>query len=646
VSTSAVSAPTALREPGEAARIPGFLHRLLRRPLAVVCIIYLLIVIATAVFAPILLPDTANERVGDLLHTKEGPSMDHPLGTDTLGRDVLDRLLVGTRITMIGVAEALIVSTLIAVPLGLAAGYFGGRFDRSVSWLTDLAFSIPALIIILVVVSIFPKSLLAAMITLGLLTAPGKARVIRAVTLPVREELYVAAARVSGLSQPYIIGRHVLPRIAGVVIVQAALFAAAAVGVTAGLAFLGVLDTSVPTWGGMVQDGISVLQLQPWLIWPPGIAIGLTVLAFTLLGDAVRDATAESWSAPPRRKRSRPIEAEPRASVDRSGVLLSVEKLTVAFPSPTASVPVVERVSFQVGEGEAVGIVGESGCGKTMTAMAILGLLPGVGEIESGSIISRGRDLTALTERELRNVRGKEIALISQEPMVSLTPTFRVGWQVAEAVRRHHHVSSRAARARTLELLRQVRLPDPEVVAQRYPHELSGGMAQRVAIARALAGEPKLLIADEPTTALDVTVQSEILDLLRMLREDRGLAILVITHDWGVIADICDRVVVMYAGQVVEQGDLVRIFEEPLHPYTEALLASNPHHAHDAARLPTIPGSVPKPGHWPSGCHFHPRCRYATRECEGEPIPLERPAQGRQTRCIHHRLLAVPEKHE
>jgi len=273
--------------------------------------------------------------------------------------------------------------------------------------------------------------------------------------------------------------------------------------------------------------------------------------------------------------------------------------------------------------------------------MAILGLLPGAGQIEAGSIYYGSRDLVMLSERELRRIRGKEIALISQEPMVSLTPTFRVGWQIAEAVRRHHGYSRRKARRRAIELLRQVHLPDPELVARRYPHELSGGMAQRVAIARALAGEPKLLIADEPTTALDVTVQAEILELLRDLKNERKLAILLITHDWGVIADLCDRAVVMYAGEVVEQAPLGPIIREPRHPYTEALLTSNPHHASEADRLPTIPGDVPRPGAWPQGCHFHPRCRYATTVCHEAPIPLEHPRPERETRCIHHDKLAA-----
>jgi peptide/nickel transport system permease protein len=618
------------------AQAPRFLRRLMRRPLAIVCAVYLLLVIGTAVIAPIVLPDVANQGIGELLHFHEGPSATHLLGTDTVGRDVLMRLLVGTRLTMIAVAEALLFAAGIGIPLGLAAGYLGGTFDRCVTWVTNLTFSFPHLIIILVVASIFQQNLFAMMVALGTLAAPGTARIIRGATLPVREELYIDAARVSGLSRPYIIGHHILPRIAGVVIVQLSLFAAGAVGITAGLGFLGVTNPNDPSWGGMLHDGFTIMQLDPWLLWPPGIAIGLTVLAFTLLGDSVRDTTAEGWSSSPQTSRRRRRHLEGSTAVEPTANVLEVRNLAVAFFYGTNRVPVLKDVSFVIAPGEAVGLVGESGCGKTMTAMAVLGLLPGAAQIEAGSIRLEGRNICNLPDRDLARVRGKEIALVSQEPTVSLTPTFRVGWQIAEAVRRHHKISRRAARRRALELLQQVRLPEPDIVYRRYPHELSGGMAQRVAIARALAGDPKLLIADEPTTALDVTVQEEILNLLRELRSNRGMALLLITHNWGVVADTCDRAIVMYAGQIVEEADVVAMFRDPRHPYTEALLQSNPHNTSSADRLPAIPGAVPKPGAWPSGCHFHPRCVYATENCATDPIPLLTVSSTRESRCIHH----------
>jgi len=648
-------APAAAAGP---AASPRFLRRLLRRPVAIACLAYLALIVVIAIVAPIALPHVAGEDAGDLTAVHQGPSGAHLLGTDTLGRDVLDRLLVGTRVTMAGVAEALVVVLALGVPLGLAAGYFGGWIDRLVTWLADLTFSIPAIILIVVVLSVFPQSMPAAMVTLGVIMAPALMRVVRAATLPVRQELSVAAAQVSGLSRPYIITRHVLPRISGALIVQVALLSGVALLVQTGLAFLGlVVPAPAPSWGGMVADGIGAIDIQSWLIWPPGIVIALTILACGLLGDVVRDATTENWAPVVRRPRARRSARARRGShapaeTDRLGspaagdgapdaeTLLAIERLSIAFRTSSARVPVLVDVSFDVRAGETVGLVGESGCGKTITAMAVLGLLPGTATVESGRIRFGEHDLASVGELGLRAIRGKEIGLISQEPMISLDPAFRVGSQLTEAVRRHHRVSRRAAQERVLELLGQVQLPDPSLVARRYPHELSGGMAQRVAIARALAGEPQLLIADEPTTALDVTVQAEVLDLLREIQRERGMAILLVTHDWGVVADMCDRAVVMYAGEVVERADLLPMFREPRHPYTEALLASNPHHVVDAEALPTIPGSVPQPGEWPRGCHFHPRCTYATDACREAPIALEQIGSRHETRCIHHDRLA------
>jgi peptide/nickel transport system permease protein len=639
----------------DASASPHFVRRLLRQPVAVVCIAYLAVVLCVAIVAPLALPQVSGEQASDLGSVHQGPSSHHLLGTDSLGRDVLERLLVGTRPTMIAVAEALIVVLLLGVPLGLIAGYFGGVLDRVVGWLADLAFSMPALIVVLVVLTVFPQSTLAAMVTIGVLGSPFLMRVVRSATLPVREELYVAAARVSGLSRVYILSRHVLPRNAGVIIVQASLFAGGVLLAQAGLAFLGLLvKPPAPSWGGMLTDGIQNIVLQPWLIWPPGIVIALTILAFGLLADAVSDASSESWRASavggkrPRRAQQRRPVYTPAPARKQNGdpvardALLAVEGLQVTLPSPQGGIKIVEDVSFAIGRGEIVGIVGESGCGKTMTAMSILGLLPGGATITAGRVRFEGIDLAALPEAELRRVRGKKIALVSQDPMVSLNPAFRVGWQLADCLRVHHSLGRTEARLRAVDLLAQVHLPDPDSVARRYPHELSGGMAQRVAIARALSGDPRLLIADEPTSALDLTIQAEILDLLRELQRDRGMAVMLITHDWGVVADLCDQVVVMYAGQIVERAGIGPMFRQPLHPYTQALLVSNPTKvALQSELLPTIPGTVPAPGAWPSGCHFHPRCAYATSACRQAAIPLAHPTAARATRCIHHEELVT-----
>jgi peptide/nickel transport system permease protein len=246
-----------------------------------------------------------------------------------------------------------------------------------------------------------------------------------------------------------------------------------------------------------------------------------------------------------------------------------------------------------------------------------------------------GADLAAMPERDFGRIRGNMIALVSQEPMSGLDPSFPVGSQLTEVIRRHHAMSRGRARARAAELLALVNLPEPREAMSRYPHELSGGMAQRVSIALALAGNPRLLIADEPTTALDVTVQAEILALLRDLGRRLGMAIILVTHDWGVLADLCDRALVMYAGEVVELASVEDLYRSPRHPYTDGLLAANPHLAPVADTLPAIPGTVPPPSAWPAGCHFQPRCRHATGECGTGIIPMAEPAPGRLTRCIH-----------
>lgn len=640
---------------------PGIWRRLLKRPVAVACLAFLALLVIAAVLAPVFLPDVSAQRAGDLGVVSEGPSAAHWLGTDTVGRDVLGRLLVGTGVTLLGAVEALAVVLVLGLAGGILAGYFGGWIDRLVNWLADLAFSIPAIIIIVVVLAVFPQSLLAAMVTLGVLAAPGLMRLVRSATLPVRQELYVSAAEVAGLSRTHILIRHVLPRIAGPVVVQASLLGAVALLVQTGLAFLGLLvQDPAPSWGGMVANGIQVISSHPWLIWPPGAIIALTVLAVGLLGDAVRDASVEVWAggsstktrrrsrgdAPAAARRERPQADQPRdpttlsddESIPSNGAaktaLMSVTDLAVSFTSKEGVVRVVEDVSFDVQPGECIGIVGESGCGKSITGAALLGLLPRNAFIAQGSVRFEGRDLTASTDDDLRQVRGKKIAFVSQEPMIGLDPAFRIDAQLREIVRLHNPGLSKAqANDRVLELLRDVRLPDPRGVARKHPHELSGGMAQRVSIARALAGNPALLIADEPTTALDVTIQAEILDLFRVLRREHRMAIVIITHDWGVVAELCDRAIVMYGGEIVERASVGDLFHSPKHPYTKALLASNPHGAPQGVELPTIPGSVPAPGSWPAGCRFRDRCAFATEICEHGRVELLVPAPGRESRC-------------
>ena len=314
--------------------------------------------------------------------------------------------------------------------------------------------------------------------------------------------------------------------------------------------------------------------------------------------------------------------------------LLSVRDLKTFFYTDDGVVRAVDGVSFDLERGGTIGIVGESGSGKSVTSLSILGLIPEPpGKIEGGEIVFEGVDLLKLSEAEMREIRGNDIAMIFQEPMTSLNPVFTVGRQIAETVIRHQRVSKEAAREKSIEMLRLVGIPSPDQRVDDYPHQMSGGMRQRVMIAMALSCNPKLLIADEPTTALDVTIQAQILDLMRELRENLGTAIMMITHDLGVIAELVENVVVMYTGKVAEVADTYGIFKDPQHPYTIGLLESIPRLDGIGQRLPTIAGSVPVPGHFPQGCGFHPRCPYAEDICERVVPPAFLVKDGHRAAC-------------
>ena len=314
--------------------------------------------------------------------------------------------------------------------------------------------------------------------------------------------------------------------------------------------------------------------------------------------------------------------------------LLSIRDLHTSFYTESGVARAVDGVSFDIGAGETLGIVGESGCGKSVTALSILRLIQPPGRIESGSVIEfGGKNLVTLDDAEIRDIRGNRISMIFQEPMSALNPVFMVGDQVAEVARVHAGMSRRDAWERAVEMLELTGMPDAEARARQYPHQLSGGMRQRVLIAMALMMKPALVIADEPTTALDVTIQAQILDLLLDLQKKIGTSILMITHDLGVIAETASRVIVMYAGEVVEQAEVAELFAKPHHPYTEGLMHSMPHIGHDQDRLNVIPGTVPAPTEWPTGCRFRERCPYSWDLCEREHPPLYQIGSGHVSRC-------------
>jgi oligopeptide transport system ATP-binding protein len=315
--------------------------------------------------------------------------------------------------------------------------------------------------------------------------------------------------------------------------------------------------------------------------------------------------------------------------------LLEVRNLRTSFFGDEGEVAAVDGVSFHVDRGETVGIVGESGCGKSVTSLSIMRLVPEpTGRIVDGAIVFEGENLLERTEREMRDIRGNKIAMIYQEPMTSLNPVYTVGSQIVEAVVRHRGVSHGQAQARAIEMLRLAGISLPERRMGEYPHQLSGGMRQRVMIAMGLSCDPRLLIADEPTTALDVTIQAQILELLKRLKRGTGMSLILITHDLGVVAEMCDRVIVMYGGKVVEQGDVRSIFANPLHPYTEGLLNSIPRVDRPRDKLPVIEGSVPHPRQLPPGCRFAPRCHYAFARCLSEQPLLEEVPPHRTAACF------------
>src|SRR5438105_7054447 len=325
--------------------------------------------------------------------------------------------------------------------------------------------------------------------------------------------------------------------------------------------------------------------------------------------------------------------------------LLEVNNLQTHFPTRAGLVRAVDGVSFYVDRGELLGVVGESGCGKSITALSVMRLISAPGRIVGGEIIFDGKNLLALSDERMRAIRGDDIAMIFQDPMTSLNPVYTVGEQIAEALRLHRKLSRKQAREATIEAMKEVSIPDPVRRVDDYPHQLSGGMRQRVMIAMALACDPKLLIADEPTTALDVTIQAQILELLNELRRTRELGVLLITHDLGVVAEVADRVAVMYTGRIVEESPVEELFARPKHPYTEGLLRSVPKlteaEVKKIERLQTIEGTVPKPTNLPAGCHFAPRCPHRMPRCTEGDIPLYQLDGGVSVRCVLYDLTAA-----
>jgi len=606
-------------------RVPGFL----RRPGGVFGAVWLVFVLAAALTASLWRPYEVDEQ--DLANRLALPSGTHWLGTDALGRDILSRIFTAGALPLLASALMLVVAFGIGLPLALVAAERGRRVEGVISRVTETLMALPLIILLLAVIGAIGNKLYAVMAILGVLISAAVYRVLLGVAKSVRQRLYVDAARVNGLGSLRVNLLHVLPSMARVAAVQAAQLFGIGLLMVAGLAFLGFgPGEPEPSWGFMIQDASTHIYDAPWLMVPTGLILAITVVAANELADAIAGKGTDEKRRPLRRRR---VVASSEAPPADPTAVLEVRDLSVAVDGGPQ---LVTGVSFSLRAGQVLGLVGESGCGKTMTARSLLGLLPDGVSVSGGSILWRGRELVGMSDPQLNTVRGREIAMISQEPMVALDPMFSIAYQLIQPIRRFRGVGRAEARTIAAQLLAQVGIVDAQRVLSSYPHQLSGGMAQRVCIALALTGEPELLVADEPTTALDVTVQAEILILLRSLVRDTGLSVVIVSHDLGVVADICDEVVVMYAGEVAESGTAAAVLDDAAHPYTMALLGANPHVPEGEPvplRLASIPGTVPPPGSWPTGCRFATRCQFAQEQCTVPFVSLPAHGDG-SVRCI------------
>ncbi|MCO4238998.1 dipeptide/oligopeptide/nickel ABC transporter permease/ATP-binding protein [Pseudarthrobacter raffinosi] len=567
------------------------LKRLFKNPLGILSMIILLTMGLLAAFADVLAP--FEENFANISKTLAAPDSVNILGTDSSGRDVWSRLLFGAQLTLLSALLCAAVAIAIGLPAGLIAGYYAGKFEAMSNWVVSILMSLPGLIVLLTVRAAFGPSVWIAMLFLGILLSPSYFRLTRSAVQSVRNELYVDAARVSGLSDLSIITRHIFSVVRAPIIIQTAAIAGVAIAIQSGLEFLGLGDPSKASWGVMLSEGFKNVYLTPSLLFWPAFAMALTIGALVLLGNAIRDALEDQEKIKHRRKKAHEAEDAASASAAKAASktvaaveagtehhLVKVTNLGVGYPQADGSVKkVVDDVSFHVDRGEILGIVGESGSGKSQTAFSILGLLPDTARIVGGAIQFDGNYTVApgednVSQERLSKLRGKRISYIPQEPMSNLDPAFTVGYQLVTPMVRVLGISKSEATKRAMKLLSDVGIVNPDRTFKAYPHEVSGGMAQRVLIAGAISCEPDLIIADEPTTALDVTVQADVLDLIRDLQRRLGVGVILVTHNFGVVADLCDRVVVMQNGRLVEEGPVRDILREPEERYTQTLLAS------------------------------------------------------------------------
>ena len=565
----------------------GTLRRALRLTSARIALVIILLIVVLAFFGGALAPQ--NPLTQSTNAVLQGPSGAHWLGTDYLGRDVLSRLMAGTGRSVVGALEAVGIGLLLGVLPGLASLWLGRTYEWISLRIVDAFMTLPYVVFAVAVTGFFGNSLTAAMTAVGVLISPLYFRITRAAALGLTRTQYVEAAELFGSSRLRVLRTHLWSKILPTLAVTTAQALSATLLIVSSLAFLGLgVEPPLPTWGELLSSDLQYLAQQPWAPLFPGLLIMLVAGALNAFADAIRDTgAAQDTSAVGTDAADAGQAAESDEPSSVGGIapvaepVLRVEGLRVTVNGGRTEA--VHGVSFEVGRGEIVGLVGESGSGKTLTCRAVTGLLAPGCERSAGTVELLGQgetpsvDLATLDRAGWNKIRGTRIGIVFQDPASYLNPSIHVGKQLVEAIRVHSALSRSAARQRAIELFASVGLREPETVYRQYPHELSGGMAQRVLIAIAISGDPDLLIADEATSALDVLVQAEVLDLLRGLVRDRGLALLLVTHDLAVVAELCDRVLVCDRGRIVEQGPATSVVTAPAQPQTRRLL--------DAARV-------------------------------------------------------------
>ncbi len=598
--------------------------------MGMVGLVMLTMAILTAVFAPQIAPFDPSKSVRvtiDDIYAR--PTTVHLLGTDDAGKDVLSSFIFGSRVSLIVGFFASFISIFIGGVIGVIAGFYGGRVENTLMRFTDIMLVIPDLPLTVVIIALTKPSIWNIIFVIGLLGWTTTARLVRSQTLAVKSRKFVLRARAIGAGNLHIIRHHIIPLVMPLLVVNTVLVISLAILNESTLSFLGLGDPTALSWGQMLNFAFSRGAMSAgawWVLVTPGFGIVWVVLALTLLGQGLEQVLnprleTHHLSTAPSGSDQVFVHSSPSRTLDRN-VILQVDSLSVDYIlHDRTAAHAVENVSFTLHEGELLGLVGESGCGKTTLMMALMQLLPAAGQIVNGRILFDDQDLASATQEEMNHIRWKGISMVFQGAMNALNPVRTVGEQIAEAIRQHLDITDKTVlNARVDELLDLVGInPDR---AGHYPHQYSGGMRQRAMIAMALACNPQIIIADEPTTALDVMIQAQILELLAQLRERLGLSIIFVTHDLGVVAEMCDSVLVMYGGVTAEYSSVDTIYNDPRHPYTQELLKAFPDLTKPGARLAAIPGYPPKLNALPPGCRFAPRCPAVFDRCMVESPAL------------------------